>query len=119
DEAHLRQAVANLMSNAVSHTPPGTPIDVHAELSNGTATVRVRDHGSGLDETALAHVFDRFWQADRARAGTGAGLGLAIVAAIATEHGGTASATNVDNGTGTADGTENAGAEFTLTLPLT
>jgi two-component system OmpR family sensor kinase len=109
DEAHLRQAVANLVGNAVAHTPAGSPIEVSAQLVDGTAAVRVRDHGPGLDPDALAHVFDRFWQADRARTGVGAGLGLAIVAAIAAEHGGTASATNTDP----------TGAEFSLTLPLT
>jgi two-component system OmpR family sensor kinase len=108
DEAHLRQAVANLISNALSHTPAGTPLEVGAELADGHAVVCVRDHGPGLDEDAVAHAFDRFWQADRARTGVGAGLGLAIVAAIATEHGGTATAANM------ADG----GAQFTLTLPL-
>ena len=60
------------------------------------------------DEVALAHVFDRFWQADQARVGTGAGLGLAIVAGIAAEHGGTATAANTPGG----------GALFTLRLPL-
>jgi two-component system OmpR family sensor kinase len=112
DEAHLRQAVANLVTNALAHTPAGSPVEVAARRStnNGTANVSVRDHGPGLDDDALAHVFDRFWQADRARTGVGAGLGLAIVAAIAAEHGGTASATNAtDNG---------PGAQFTLTLPV-
>ena len=110
DEAHLRQAVANLVTNALAHTPPGSPVEVRAHLVDGTANISVRDHGPGLDDDALAHVFDRFWQADRARTGVGAGLGLAIVAAIAAEHGGTAAATNVaDNG---------AGAQFTLTLPI-
>jgi two-component system OmpR family sensor kinase len=108
DEAHLRQAVANLVTNALAHTPPGSPVEVAAHLVDGTAAVQVRDHGPGLGDEALTHVFDRFWQADRARAGVGAGLGLAIVAAIAAEHGGTAAATNVDSD----------GAQFTLTLPL-
>jgi two-component system OmpR family sensor kinase len=108
DEAHLRQAIANLVTNAVRHTPPGTPIEVGARLRDGAAAVTVRDHGAGLDEDALAHAFDRFWQADRARAGTGAGLGLSIVAAIAAEHGGTASAANAAEG----------GACFELLLPL-
>ena len=108
DQALLRQAVANLVTNAVRHTPDGTAIDVSARLQDGHAVVRVRDHGRGLDETALAHVFDRFWQADKARVGSGAGLGLAIVAGIATEHGGTAKAANAVDG----------GAVFTLELPL-
>ncbi len=108
DQAHLRQAIANLVTNAVHHTPEGTPIDVRAALVDGHAEVAVRDHGPGLDPEGQAHVFDRFWQADRARVGTGVGLGLAIVASIASEHGGTATAANV------ADG----GAVFTLQLPL-
>jgi two-component system, OmpR family, sensor kinase len=105
---HLRQAIANLVANALRHTPAGTPIEVSARVDDGAATVAVRDHGGGLDDEALAHVFDRFWQADQARAGTGAGLGLAIVAGIAAEHGGTATAANAPGG----------GALFTLRLPL-
>jgi len=108
DRDHLRQAIANLVSNALRHTPPGTPIEVSAQITGGAATVAVRDHGAGLDDDVLAHVFDRFWQADQARVGTGAGLGLAIVAGIATEHGGTATAANAPGG----------GALFTLQLPL-
>jgi two-component system OmpR family sensor kinase len=108
DRDHLRQAIANLVSNAVRHTPAGTPLEVTARLERGTATVAVRDHGRGLDEEALEHVFDRFWQGDRARVGPGAGLGLSIVAAIAHEHGGAATAGNASDG----------GAIFTLRLPL-
>ena len=111
DEAHLRQAVANLVTNAVAHTPSGSPVEVAARRTDGHADVSVRDHGPGLDDDAIAHVFDRFWQADRARTGVGAGLGLAIVAAIAAEHDGTATASNAATGNGT-------GAQFTLTLPL-
>ena len=104
DRDHLRQAIANLVANALRHTPAGTPIEVTARIEGGAATVAVRDHGGGLDDDALAHVFDRFWQADHARVGHGAGLGLAIVAGIATEHGGTATAANAPGG----------GALFTL-----
>ncbi len=109
DQAHLRQAIANLVTNAVHHTPSGTPIEVRAALADGWAVVAVRDHGGGLNPDGLAHVFDRFWRADRARVGTGVGLGLAIVASIAQEHGGTATAANAPGG----------GAVFTLRLPLT
>ncbi len=107
DQHHLRQAIANLVTNALRHTPAGSPIEVSARLADGVATVAVRDHGPGLDDEALAHVFDRFWQADRARVGKGAGLGLAIVAGIAAEHGGEASAANAAGG----------GAQFSLRLP--
>jgi two-component system OmpR family sensor kinase len=108
DRDHLRQAIANLVTNALKHTPAGSPLEVSATLVEGVAVVTVRDHGGGLDDEALAHVFDRFWQADRARVGTGAGLGLSIVAAITHEHGGTATAANAPDG----------GAVFALTLPL-
>jgi two-component system OmpR family sensor kinase len=108
-ESHLRQAIGNLVTNAVRHTPAGTPIEVSAVLEDGSGVVRVRDHGNGLDEETLAHAFDRFWQADEARVGRGTGLGLAIVEAIATEHDGRAEAANAPDG----------GAEFTITLPLT
>ncbi len=108
DQDHLRQAISNLVTNAVKHTPVGTPIEVCARIDAGFALVEVRDHGPGLDDEARAHVFDRFWQADDARVGHGAGLGLAIVAGIAAEHGGAAEVTDAPDG----------GAVFTIRLPL-
>lgn len=108
-DAHLlRQAAANLVTNALKHTPAGTPIEVHAAADATTARLIVRDHGPGLDAEAKAHVFDRFWQADRARVGSGAGLGLSIVAGIAEDLGGRA---RVDDAPG-------GGAVFTLELPV-
>jgi two-component system OmpR family sensor kinase len=107
DADHLRQAVANLVVNALRHTPAGSPIDIEASATGDTARIVVRDHGAGLDDDALAHAFDRFWQADTARAGAGVGLGLAIVTAIAEEHDGRVEAENAPDG----------GARFTLTLP--
>ena len=108
--AHLRQAVGNLVTNAVHHTPDGGSIEVvvdhDAEAS--VAIVAVRDHGPGLTAAGLAHAFDRFWRADSARVGSGSGLGLSIVASVAAEHGGTATVANAPDG----------GAVFTLRLPL-
>jgi two-component system OmpR family sensor kinase len=108
DRDHLRQAVANLVVNALKHTPDGSPIEIEANASGSDARIVVRDHGPGLDADALGHAFDRFWQADIARAGAGVGLGLSIVAAIAVEHGGTAHVENASDG----------GARFTLVLPM-
>ena len=108
DRDHLHQAVANLVTNAVRHTASGTAIDVSSRFVDGSAVVTVRDHGKGLDETALEHAFDRFWQADSARVGTGSGLGLAIVASIAHEHHGSVAAANAIDG----------GAVFTIRIPL-
>ena len=108
DRNHLQQAVTNLLSNALKHTPKGTPVEVSVASESQLAVVRVRDHGGGLDQAALEHAFDRFWRADQARAGHGAGLGLSIVAAIAAEHGGSVEATNAIGG----------GAQFSLRLPI-
>jgi two-component system, OmpR family, sensor kinase len=107
DDAHLRQAIANLTANAVKHTAAGSPIDVSARLVEGRGVVAVRDHGTGLDADGLAHVFDRFWQADKARTGAGAGLGLSIVEGVAAEHRGTATAANAPDG----------GAIFEISIP--
>ncbi|HVQ22190.1 MAG TPA: HAMP domain-containing sensor histidine kinase, partial [Candidatus Saccharimonadia bacterium] len=104
---HLRQAIANLVSNALTHTPPGTSIEVSAWTTGGHARVTVRDHGPGLSDEALQHAFDRFWRADPSRVGPKAGLGLSIVSAIAESHHGTATAANHPDG----------GAIFTIDLP--
>jgi two-component system OmpR family sensor kinase len=105
---HMRQAIGNLVSNAVTHTPAGTPIEVSARAIDNRARVTIRDHGPGLSGEALQHAFDRFWRADPSRVGPKAGLGLSIVAAIAESHGGRATASNHPDG----------GATFTIDLPL-
>lgn len=106
DPRHLRQAIGNLVMNALRHTPAGTPVDVRVADRDGAGVVEVRDHGPGIPDDQLARVFERFWQADPARAGAGSGLGLSIVAAVAAEHGGTAEARSTDDG-----------AAFTLAIP--
>ncbi len=111
DSAQLRQVLANLLRNALVHTPAGTRIDVSVDAGDRTATLVVRDFGPGLPPTGdPAELFDRFWRADpgRGRGRAGAGLGLAIVAAIVTAHGGRARAADADGG----------GARFEVSLPL-
>jgi len=109
NDDHLRQAVTNLVSNAIKHTPSGTAIDLSAAITgDGRALLTVRDHGAGLSDDALAHVFERFWQEDRARVGSGAGLGLSIVDSIAREHGGRVAASNAPDG----------GAVFAIEIPI-
>ncbi|WP_250282864.1 MULTISPECIES: ATP-binding protein [unclassified Frankia] len=109
DPDRVRQAVDNLLGNAVRHAPPETEIEVSATLSpeetvtgTGPAAVllRVRDHGPGFPPVFLPRAFDRFSRADaaRTRGEGGAGLGLAIVAAIAAAHGGRATAANHPDG---------------------
>ena len=96
DESRLRQVVMNLVSNAVTHTPAGTPVAVTLEVTPAEddgpdrVLLAVTDHGSGLSEEDRAQVFERFYRADpsRTRAAGGSGLGLSIVAALVAAHGG-------------------------------
>ena len=88
DPRRLRQVLANLVSNAVRHTPSGGRVDVRVEHENGAVVLEVADTGVGMDAAALDRAFDRFWRAgDR----SGAGLGLAIARDLVEAHGGAVS----------------------------
>ncbi|MGH8962120.1 MAG: sensor histidine kinase, partial [Jatrophihabitantaceae bacterium] len=91
DQDQLLRAVRNLVSNAATHTNPAGAIDVRAFGSGPGVAIQVVDQGPGLPPEEAAHVFERFWRADKARtrARGGTGLGLAIVASIVQMHGGT------------------------------
>src|SRR6201996_970813 len=80
----LRCVFANLLRNAIVHTPAGTPVELSLAATDGWPTVGVRDHGPGLPPGDPGAVFERFWRDSTARGRDdgGAGLGLAIVAAI-------------------------------------
>ncbi|MET1003064.1 MAG: HAMP domain-containing sensor histidine kinase [Acidimicrobiia bacterium] len=108
DDARLRQVLANLLANACTHTPEGTPVRVAVARDGTDAIVDVSDAGPGLDPETAAHAFERFWRADtsRTRARGGTGLGLSIVAAIAEAHGGRATLES-----------SAAGATFRVRLP--
>lgn len=110
DEDRLRQALANLVGNALVHTPAATPVALRLSKDDETAMVVVDDNGPGLDPDTLEHAFQRFWRRDRSRSrgSGGTGLGLAIVEAVARSHGGTVTAENRPEG----------GARFTLRLPI-
>ncbi|MCP2264371.1 sensor histidine kinase [Promicromonospora thailandica] len=90
DPVRLRQAVTNLVANAVRHTPSGGSVEVTGAPDGGVVVVRVRDTGEGIAAADLPHVFERFWRADasRTRGTGGSGLGLAIVRQVAELHGG-------------------------------
>ncbi|GAA3565079.1 HAMP domain-containing sensor histidine kinase [Nonomuraea rosea] len=90
DEARLRQVVSNLVGNAITHTPPGTPVRIGVGTDGTDAVLVIEDEGPGLGAEETERVFDRFYRADasRARATGGAGLGLAIVRSIVAAHGG-------------------------------
>ncbi|MEV0701501.1 ATP-binding protein [Saccharopolyspora sp. NPDC050389] len=98
--------VANLVGNALRHGEP--PVQVRLRSANGQVVVEVTDHGPGLPEDVLPHVFGRFYKADAARTRSeGSGLGLSIALKNATLHGGIIEAGNQPG----------AGAKFTLRLP--
>jgi two-component system OmpR family sensor kinase len=109
DELRLRQAITNLLSNARTHTPPGTPITVRLSTAGDSRMIEVADEGPGIAPELLPRVFERFVRADpsRTRASGGSGLGLSIVAAIVEAHGGRVEAL----------GGPGAGATFRLWLP--
>jgi two-component system, OmpR family, sensor histidine kinase MprB len=90
----LERAVANVLDNAVKWSEPGATIEV--AVAHGT--VSVRDHGPGISEEDVPHVFDRFYRSAQARSMPGSGLGLAIVKRVVDEHGGTAAVARADGG---------------------
>jgi two-component system sensor histidine kinase MprB len=102
--SRLLRAIGNLLDNAAKWSPPGGTIEVG--LAGGALTVR--DHGPGIEEKDLPHVFDRFYRAAAARSKPGAGLGLAIARQVAEDHGGTIGVENAPGG----------GALFRLMLPV-
>ncbi len=106
DDARLRQVLANLLANALRHTPAGTPVQLGVGVRDGAAVLRVVDHGPGVPAQDAERVFERFYRADTSRArhqGGGSGLGLAIVAAIVGAHRGTAALVPTRGGGATAE----------------
>jgi two-component system sensor histidine kinase MprB len=99
----LERAIGNLLDNALKWSPNGGSV----EISCAAGVVLVRDHGPGIDEADLEHIFDRFYRAPAARGLPGSGLGLAIVGQVAREEGGSVEARNAPGG----------GALFRFTLP--
>jgi two-component system OmpR family sensor kinase len=90
DPDRLAQVAHNLVRNALTHTPPGSPVAVTVRAEDGMGVLEVRDRGPGLEPAQAARVFDRFYRGDAARTGQGTGLGLSIVRAIAGALGGRA-----------------------------
>jgi heavy metal sensor kinase len=107
DQRSLERALANLVDNALRHTPEGGRVDVVVAPAAAGATLTVTDTGPGVEEELLARLFDRFSHSDPARTSGGAGLGLAIVAAVAAAHSGQVAARNLPD----------AGLEVVIRLP--
>jgi signal transduction histidine kinase len=112
DDRLLRQMISNLLDNAIKFTPEGGTVEVQLERVGGSYQITVSDTGCGIPDEVQARVFDRFFRADKARAGTngsgGAGLGLAISRSIAELH----------SGRLTLDSPGPGGSAFCISLPL-
>jgi signal transduction histidine kinase len=114
DEDLLRRMLLNLVDNAIQHTPAGGVIQLDLEQKAGGYVFSISDTGSGIPEDAQAHIFERFYRVDKARAraeavnGSGAGLGLSIALWIAETHGGTLSLAHSNS----------RGTTFVAQLPL-
>jgi len=98
DPDRLAQVVANLLINAVQHSPAGGTVGIQTGISGGRATVEITDEGGGIAAEHLPHIFERFYRADAARGQGRSGLGLAICLAIVAAHGGTIEAGNRPRG---------------------
>jgi two-component system OmpR family sensor kinase len=100
DVDRLRQVIANLIANALVHTPAGSPIEVCASHTAGDVEIAIVDHGPGIPAHLGDRAFERFVRADesRSRARGGSGLGLAIVAGIVTAHEGSVQLRETDGG---------------------
>ena len=110
DRDRLAVALDALLENAVAHTTPGDRIEVSARLEDAGVVLAVADSGSGIQDSDLRRIFQRFARAEpsRSRPAGGLGLGLAIVQAIAEAHGGSVS----------VQSTFGHGSEFEVHLPL-
>jgi two-component system OmpR family sensor kinase len=114
DEVRLRQVISNLVTNAIVHTEPGSPIIVRAGAGADKVFLEVADSGPGLTPEQVERVFERFYRADSARSrrrsaeDRGSGLGLAIVQALVQAHGGTV----------TVNSSPERGSTFRVELPL-
>ncbi|MET7606011.1 HAMP domain-containing sensor histidine kinase [Streptomyces avermitilis] len=109
DPVRMRQALGNLVSNGLRHTPEDGTVTVTARQTGDLAVLTVEDTGSGIAAEDLPHVFERFWRAEKSRSRRtgGSGLGLSIVRQFVEAH----------EGTVTVDSEPGKGCVFTIRLP--
>lgn len=107
DAVLIERVLVNLLENAAKYTPPGSPIELHAEQASGQVMICLDDRGPGLPPGREESLFQKFERGSRESALPGVGLGLAICRAIVQAHGGRIHAENREGG----------GARFTVTLP--
>jgi signal transduction histidine kinase len=108
DRRRLRQALANLLDNAIKYTPSGGRVEVAAHRDGANAVVQVTDTGPGIPPAEQDRIWERLYRGDASRSERGLGLGLSLVRAIVRAHGGS---TNVESEPG-------HGARFSVQLPI-
>jgi two-component system sensor histidine kinase KdpD len=108
DYSFMMKVFSNLIDNALKYSPEDTPIDIKARVVADDAMIEVSDHGPGIPEGDLSHVFEKFYRVERPEQVKGTGLGLSICRGIVEAHSGEISARNNAGG----------GASFVVTLPL-
>ena len=108
DKDRIRQALVNLVHNAIKFNHPGGSVTMSTRAGGEFVIVSVSDTGVGIPEEELPHVFERFYKADRARTRGGSGLGLAIAKHIVQAHGGSI----------WAQSEEGQGSTFSFSLPI-
>lgn len=108
DRDLFKQAIANLVSNALAHTPAGGTVTLSCEAAGREAVIRVTDTGSGIDAQDKPRIFERFYRSAKPRKDDGLGLGLAITKGIAELHGGRIGFTSKAG----------RGTTFTLAFPI-
>lgn len=107
DPTLIEQAVAKLLANAGSHTPPGLPIEIEAGYKEGDLIISVSDRGAGFPAGSIERIFEKFYRGDGRKTG-GLGLGLSIARGFVEAHGGKLTAENRDGG----------GARLVISLPV-
>jgi len=107
DRDRIRQTIINLVHNAIKFNRPGGSVTIATGYDARSVTVSVIDTGIGISADDLPHIFERFYKADKARAGGGSGLGLAIAKHTVQAHGGDIRAQSA----------EGKGSTFSFTLP--
>jgi signal transduction histidine kinase len=107
DRDRLRQAMANLVDNAIKYTPRNGRVDLAAAREGDAVVIRVSDTGPGISPQDLPRIFDRLYRGDRSRATRGLGLGLSLVRAYVEAQGGTV----------TVHSLVGSGATFEIRLP--
>jgi two-component system phosphate regulon sensor histidine kinase PhoR len=88
DAGRVKQVIINLAHNAIKFTPSGGNITISSHYDDKNVTVDVTDNGTGISQSDLPHIFERFYKADRARSSGGTGMGLAIAKHVVEAHGG-------------------------------